>query len=227
MDEVRDVRYRPATPEDVPKIARLFRQCNPESFWTQLGDEVSETYSRHYSTGPSGLTIVAVADSRVIGACMGTTDPDRERYEFYKHNGWRLLTLIGARAMRDRHAVLVIVRRGLTAATRLGGELAWRFRRRPQQHSRADHTTALQPSTDRSTCYIAVLCVDTSTRGRGIATAMLQEFQRQSAARGFRRCRIGTTESNVAAQRAMKRAGFRPAGHARTGVTYVRDVDAT
>ncbi len=228
MADVNDLRYRSAIPEDVREIAALFRHCNPGSIWTQLGDEVSETYSRHYATGPSGLTVVAVQNSRVVGACMGTTDPEHERYEFYKQNGRKLLSLVGARAFRDPSAALAIVRRGVRAGTNAGAQLAWRLRRRAGDDPRGGDNAAGTPSTDTSkTCYVAVLCVDASTRGRGTATAMLQEFLRQGALRGCRSCRIGTTESNLAAQRAIEKAGFRPAGHSRAARTYVREVDAT
>jgi len=227
MDDDRNLRYRLAAPEDLPDIATLFRQCNPDSVWAQFGNRVPEVYFRHYCSGNSGLTIVAISESGVVGACVGTTDPQHERMEFYKRYGPNIVQLMAVYLIANPVALLVLIRRTLRAATRLGARMAWRLCHALTLSKTPGTTMDPLKAASRKWSFVAILFVHPEMRGLGVGTMMLEEFQNEGARRGFDSCRINTTQDNVAAQRAIARAGFRYAGAARTGVTYVSEVSGT
>lgn len=226
MDDTDHVRYRFAAPEDVLAVARLFRRCKAYSVWAQLGDDVAESYFRHYCSGGHGLVVVATSKLGVLGACIGTTDPAGDRRQFYRENGRQLLWLIAKHSVAHPRAILVMGRRTLTAVKHLGTAEIRRLLR--GRGPRADWNA--RPVGERegtSTCFIGTLIVDPVARGRGVATTLLRNFREEGAKRGFCTCYANTTEDNVGARLAMERAGFQYAWRAGARVTYVSRITGT
>ena len=211
---------RAATLGDIQEIASLFRICKPASVWSRLGHAVTAIYFRHYCTDTSAVGVVAVAEGRVVGACLGTTDPSGDRLRFYRRSALPLVRAVTEEVVSRPSAAGVIVFRLLRGLQGPARKSLGALRRMPSFRTRP----VLEPPRGVGTCYMALFFVAPTARGNRVGTEMLNEFVRKLGAKGCQCCWARASPDNVASQISQRRAGFRSLGCDGNQVILVRPV---
>jgi ribosomal protein S18 acetylase RimI-like enzyme len=216
-----DIQFRRARHGDVPAIARVLQESKPSSIWSQLGGAVTETYVCHYCTSAEALAVVAVNADTVIGACLGTTDPDRDRRNFYRQSTLTLVKVVAAEVARRPQVAHDLVRRAARSIGSAGSAVRGGLRRTEGMADSPERTTDERARGPEA--LIATLIVHPHAQGRGVGTALLKKTIAEMALTGtVESCRINTTADNIAAQRSMERAGFERSHRDPGQVSYVR-----
>lgn len=221
MTNADHVQFRRARNDDVPAIARVLQESKPSSIWSQLGGAVTEAYVRHYCMSAGTLAVVAVEEGTVIGACLGTTDPDHDRRNFYRESALTLVKVVAAEVAQRPRVARQLVRRAARTIGSAGSAARARLLRTDAMTDSQERMT--HGRSDGSEALIATLIVRPSAQGRGVGRALLEKTIEEIALLGTAEwCRINTTVDNIPAQRSMERAGFERSPGNPGQMSYIR-----
>lgn len=168
---------------DVPALAALHRRAFPDFFLSRLGDQFLRQLYLGYTSDPDAVVSVARGqDGRVIGACVGTTQPSG----FF------------SRLLKQRF--IGFVRASLLAAVR-NPQFA------PRLLAALTYRGDAPPGLDGA--LLSSLCVDPEAQNGGIGRALEEAWCVRAAELGARTAFLTTdADNNEAANRFYLRRGW-------------------
>jgi GNAT superfamily N-acetyltransferase len=181
---------RSMTEDDVGEVVALHRECYPDAFLTVLGPRLLCTVYESYATSPAGVSLVAVAEGRIVAAVNGVIGEGFVRDLVRSHP---LLVAFGiARALVAQPALLrAFVRRARSLMSRPRGERKAGARRRFVWRSQA---------------------VAPSWRGGGLIFPLIKRMIQELEARGVEEIYSTPDMDNQAATWIHRVLGFRRVG---------------
>jgi len=179
MDEIV---LRPAGPEDAKDVARLWFSAFTKTLGHVLGERAEEFLEDWFVRDPSPYdrTTLACLNGAVVGYIQIQTRQDAETDKALRMNQVR--TILGIARRR-----LGLFRMWVCAA-RLLYAASW-------------------PIPDGE-LYIHMLGIDSSYRGKGIGTRLLEFAEKQARSRNIPRLSLGVVADNTGAKRLYERFGF-------------------
>lgn len=170
-------------PQDIETLARVHREAFPGFFLSRLGEPFLVQFYRGFLDDDSAVTVVArAADGRVIGAAVGTTEPDGFFRRLLRRR-WRQFGLEAARCAL----------RSPATAPRLLRAVRYRGGDKPPDAG----------------ALISSICVIPSAKGTGLGRRLLSEWSAAARRAGAEQAFLTTdAEGNDAVNRFYRAEGW-------------------
>lgn len=187
---------------DLPVVAKIHRECFPESYSSQLhkyqkiawgGDLLIKFLEEYFIDNPE-LFVVAEKDNQIVGYCMGYyMDNDNQMHKFIKHNKsaviWRTLLLL------------------LSGNTPSWKKLLSRLKKDKQKEWLIINDSNEHISNSLRGDLLSI-CVSSNYQGSGIATELIEFFLNSMKNHGKKLCLLSVSSHNYRAIRFYERNGF-------------------
>jgi ribosomal protein S18 acetylase RimI-like enzyme len=176
-------RIDPLNASDITTVAQLHEKAFPDFFLSSLGAGFLSEFYRGFLGDPSAVSLVARdADDKIRGAAVGTLEPEGFFGRLVRR---RLLAFALVSARATVHTPQVAPR--LLRALRYRGDA---------------------PS-DTAGALLSSICVDPSSRGSGLGSALLTQWTREVGARGGHHAYLTTDAThNQSTNRFYQSAGW-------------------
>jgi ribosomal protein S18 acetylase RimI-like enzyme len=192
---------RLAEPQDIPGIVALHEEAFPDYLLTLLGSHLLTRFYSGFLTDPGSLLLVALANDRICGFTVATTNPSLVKKRFCRQSALPLASTIARRAATSR-----TFRWQLSARVRnLPISVIESARRRinPQAPKQAPSTRLLSIATSRQ------------QRRMGVAAHLVEELTAHLAQRGIETVGLSVRRDNTSAIAFYERNGWTRSGRNR------------
>lgn len=205
-----DLVIRQATPADLEAVAKVYRDCFPESVRARLGERTTVSFFAAMAASKSYRIFVAEEADGIVGFVI-LTDPGGKRISkrfLLASPGvwWEIALFCLRRPLAALGHVLRALRRGLhrDRERAVKGDVSLRF-------------------AEMRAAWIEPLGVKPSRQGRGIASRLVAHLCEVAARMGFECVKLGVDNSNQRAIGVYERAGFIRTAEGATKSTYARE----
>jgi ribosomal protein S18 acetylase RimI-like enzyme len=196
------VEYRELAVADLPAVANLHREVFADHFLGHMGSRFLELFYGEFVSRPGNYGLVAVADGKVVGAVIGSTEAGRLFSDFYRRHFLRLGVTFAGRFVRDgyvrRHTRQRLGHVGMAIRSRLG------LGRR-----KAPAAPGASASAGSPTARLLSIGVASSHRGTGIAAELAARFCARLAEDGVDRVGLSVRNDNPRAIAFYEKTGWK------------------